>query len=270
MNLYISDLDGTLLNEKAKLSSKSTHLINKILSKNINFTIATARTPATVTDILNDINLSLPVIVMNGCAIYDIKENTYLFNNKLNPSLAKIIKEKIITLNISPFIYTLQNNHIFVYYNTLEHIFQQEFYNQRKISPFKTFVNKNLTNYNNILYFTILDCKTKIETLYEEIKNIKELTIIKYKDIYFEDCYVLEILDSKSSKATAINYLKQKYKFNKIISFGDNTNDIPMFNISDECYSVQNAVDTLKEISTGVIGLNTEDSVAKYIYNIIK
>ena len=38
-----------------------------------------------------------------------------------------------------------------------------------------------------------------------------------------------------------------------------------MFKIADECYAVKNAVPELKNIATGVIGANTEDSVAKYI-----
>ena len=71
----------------------------------------------------------------------------------------------------------------------------------------------------------------------------------------------------QSSKANGIKYLKKEYNFSKVISFGDNYNDIPMFNISDECYAVSNAVNSLKEISTGVIGSNIDDSVAKFILN---
>jgi len=50
-----------------------------------------------------------------------------------------------------------------------------------------------------------------------------------------------------------------------VISFGDAVNDIPMFEISDECYAVQNAVDELKAIATGVIGSNEEDGVARWL-----
>ena len=72
---------------------------------------------------------------------------------------------------------------------------------------------------------------------------------------------------SHTSKANAINYLKNKYNFNKLITFGDNVNDIPMFKISDECYAVANAVDELKKISTSTIDSNTNDAVAKFIHN---
>jgi len=51
----------------------------------------------------------------------------------------------------------------------------------------------------------------------------------------------------------------------RIISFGDGMNDIPLFEISDECYAVANAVPELKERATGIIGSNENDGVAKWL-----
>ena len=55
MNLYISDLDGTLLNNNAKLSDYTKSTLKELINKNLNFSIATARTPATVVPILSDL-----------------------------------------------------------------------------------------------------------------------------------------------------------------------------------------------------------------------
>lgn len=49
------------------------------------------------------------------------------------------------------------------------------------------------------------------------------------------------------------------------MSFGDAMNDIPMFEISDECYAVANAAEPLKALATGIIGSNEEDAVAKWL-----
>ena len=50
-----------------------------------------------------------------------------------------------------------------------------------------------------------------------------------------------------------------------MISFGDAVNDIPMFEISDEAYAVENAVEELKSYASGVILSNEEDGVAKWL-----
>ena len=62
-----------------------------------------------------------------------------------------------------------------------------------------------------------------------------------------------------------IQHLKKLLQCDRVISFGDALNDIPMFQASDQCYAVGNAVQPLKEIATGIIGSNQEDGVAKWL-----
>ena len=71
--LYITDLDGTLLNQNASISPYSEQVIKKIIKQGIHFTIATGRSPIRIFSILQNIPLKLPVILMNGAAIYDIE-----------------------------------------------------------------------------------------------------------------------------------------------------------------------------------------------------
>jgi len=49
------------------------------------------------------------------------------------------------------------------------------------------------------------------------------------------------------------------------VVFGDGKNDIDMFEMADECYAVENAVDELKALATKVIAGNNEDAVAKWL-----
>ena len=141
MNLYVSDLDGTLLNKDAKLSDYTKKKLNKLLiSNNLNFSIATARTPATAVPILSDININLPITVMNGAAIYDIKSNKYLSYNKIPLDIVEKILFILSKTKTPNFSYTLYNNHINVYYTKSDNPIEEKFINQRNNSPFKTFI----------------------------------------------------------------------------------------------------------------------------------
>ena len=51
----------------------------------------------------------------------------------------------------------------------------------------------------------------------------------------------------------------------RIISFGDSINDVPLFEMSDECYAVANAVEALKRVADDVIESNDEDGVARWL-----
>ena len=55
------------------------------------------------------------------------------------------------------------------------------------------------------------------------------------------------------------------YKGDYIVAFGDGMNDIDMFEIADEAYAVENAVDELKSIATGIIGSNNSDGVVRWL-----
>ena len=63
----------------------------------------------------------------------------------------------------------------------------------------------------------------------------------------------------------SLQKLKELWNCDKVVSFGDAINDIPMFEISDECYAVENAVDELKAHATGIIESNDNDGVAKWL-----
>ncbi|HEX9060214.1 MAG TPA: HAD hydrolase family protein, partial [Clostridia bacterium] len=69
-NLYISDLDGTLLNSSKEVSKYSKDIINALIKDGMKFSVATARTSGTVVKILSELNINVPLVLMNGVAIY--------------------------------------------------------------------------------------------------------------------------------------------------------------------------------------------------------
>lgn len=69
--LYVSDLDGTLLNSDALLNEDVPERLNRLIDKGLCFTVATARTYATVNSIVKDVHLTYPMILMNGVMLYD-------------------------------------------------------------------------------------------------------------------------------------------------------------------------------------------------------
>ena len=60
--IYISDLDGTLLRNDASLSSFSKNTLIELIDRGLIFTVATARSIASVREILRGLKLNLPVI----------------------------------------------------------------------------------------------------------------------------------------------------------------------------------------------------------------
>ena len=73
--LYISDLDGTLLNNSGHISENSLAILNGLSEKGLLFSIATARSIMTARDLLGALRLNAPIVLMNGVFLFDLKAN---------------------------------------------------------------------------------------------------------------------------------------------------------------------------------------------------
>ena len=66
MKIFISDLDGTLLDEKGCVPEKSVEILKRLEEKGVLFTVASARTPLSAAFILEPLRLRIPAILLNG------------------------------------------------------------------------------------------------------------------------------------------------------------------------------------------------------------
>jgi len=265
--LYISDLDGTLLNSRAELSNYTVETLNRLIESGGYFSVATARTAATALYILKDVKINVPIILMNGVLVYDIHAGQYIKKEVLSKQLAKQITAAIKKTGQTGLMYALSGNELRTYYERLDNEPINAFIEERRRKYNKPF--ERISDFDDvdgdIIYFCFLDDHKSIWRLYDEVKDIGGIRIEMYKDIYSEDLWYLEIFRETASKNNAAQFLRQKYGFEKLVCFGDNLNDLPMFAGCDECYAVANAKPELKERATAVIGSNDEDGVARFI-----
>ena len=274
MELFVTDLDGTLLNSNKEVSIKSTEILNKLIDNGVNFTVATARTPATVVDLLQDVNLKLPAVLMNGVLLYDIKEEKYINIKEIEKDIVDKVFNILNKFDKNAMVYGIRNNHLWVYHKEFEYSWEYDFYKERADRKQKTFLKvenyQECINESKVINFIVFDKYEKIKGIYDELKKIDEISVEYYEDIYEKGCYFLEAYSAEASKANGIKLLSDYIEHDKLICFGDNLNDIPMFELADECYATANAVERVKEISTDVIGSCDEDGVALFIENKLK
>lgn len=267
--LYISDLDGTLLNSDKAISEYTKKVVNIVIANGGYFTIATARTAVSTVNILAGLNINIPIVLMNGVAIYDLHSDKYIKTEALSEPTANAIIEVLKEHNVNGFMYAISNDKLIAYYDNLNSKALQAFHDERVKYYNKSFEQVgsllNKTMDNNIVYFTLMD---HYETLYEvcnELNQLPNVDVILYRNIYTENLWYLEILSNNASKCNAVRFIRERFRFDNIIGFGDNLNDISLFKACDESYAVSNAVDELKEKATGIIADNNSDGVARFI-----
>lgn len=267
-SLYISDLDGTLLQPNIELSSNTITTLNDLIEQGMIFSVATARSIASVKSILKDVKISVPIVLMNGVCIYDLSKNDYI-NVEILPKESKEMLMSVIKKHqLKGFAYTIKDGIMSTYYEDLNSNALQEFYQERvdrykkqfiQIEDFATLLNEPL------MYFSLLDHKEVLEPVFHTIQSIPNLNCVFYKDNYSPDLWYLETYSKTASKYHAVQFLREYLNLDHIVCFGDNRNDLPLFEASNYRIAVGNAVTELKEKADLVIGNNYDDGVSTWL-----
>ena len=265
--LYVSDLDETLLNTKGELSEYSVNTINKLIEKGEVFAYATARSLLRASSKTNKLNISNPVILHNGVFIMNTNTKEIVSSCVFSEEEIKTLKNLFNDSNIKPFIYSLINGEEKISYvhNSPVNEYVNNYLETRKGDIRLNPITEIEKLYLGVPYYCLsIGTESELTVIYDKIKNDNRFNCIVQKEPRKEE-YYCEIMPKLATKANAILTLKDILNCNKIVSFGDGLNDIPMFEISDECYAVENAVGELKNIATNIIDSNDNDGVAKWL-----
>lgn len=272
--LFVSDLDGTLLQPDATLSPKTVDLLNRSIASGKLFTIATARTPATVSEIIKDVDLRLPAVVMTGAALWDKRTNRYSNRKFINVDAVRDFVDLLHEQDFPIFHFTLDDEMINIYHigGRLNEI-EAEFVRQRLSSPYKRFHLKEdgagipALNPERTILFYGMQPTAHSEKVYGIAKGIAALRPQFYHDFYGPEVGILEAFSPVATKAEAVKQMKERTGADRVICFGDNINDLPMFEVADVAVAVGNALPEVKEKADMVIGENITDAVAEFIFN---
>ena len=270
--LYLSDLDGTLLRSDQRTSAYTNAVVNRLVDAGVHFSYATARSVDTAVGVTRGIEVDIPVIVHNGAFIVDSVTRRVLYSARFTPEEEREVFQAFFSRGLFPLCYAVIGG---------ENRFS---YLKEKCSPMQwAFVLSRMSNADDrrareifsekaalegdVYYFACIDGEEKLRPVYEALKD--RFRCIFSRDIY-TDAPWLEVMPKHASKASAAQILKEKLGCRRIVCFGDEVNDIPMFELADEKYAVRNAAPELKALATAVIGSNDEDAVAKWLEENVK
>lgn len=264
--LYVTDLDGTLLNRRDRINPESIKVINGLVKEGMLFTYATARSLVSATVVTQGLSMDIPIIAYNGAFIIHPSTGEILSKESFAEGEADRVMEVLEEHGISVLVYAYvegvekvswlvsrENEGIRRYLSLRK--------GDRRLRPVAT---REELYQGDKFYFTCIGEREELQPIYDIFSRDAGFRCIIQQELYRPE-YFCEIMPAGATKAKAILKLKKLWNCDRVVSFGDAVNDIPMFEISDECYAVENAVEELKAIATGVIGSNEEDGVAEWL-----
>ncbi len=265
--LYISDLDGTLLNSKAQLSAYSRETIAKLIDEGMMFTIATARSQSAV-DYVEQLGVKLPCVQLNGVLIYDSTTQTYVDSTPLDTDTARKIVDILHDFDRMSFVYKFDEDcGVNVEFERLSNQVETDFFNARKDQDYKSFrqiPTITVGDDEKVIYFTMVDTHERLQPIYNEIKKLPRAEATLYSDNY-SDLYFLEVFSADATKANGLAKIQSLCGAERVVAFGDNLNDVGMLKLADVGAVVGDGVEEVKQHADVIIGNSNEDGVAHYL-----
>lgn len=268
--LYVSDLDGTLLNSNALLNEDVPERLNRLIDKGLCFTVATARTYATVNSIVKDVHLTYPMILMNGVMIYDPVNKSCINAEIIERDSVEYILKGRKKFGVTGFAYALspENSKMATYYEKIATEHMEKFYVERRDvyhKPFSKVEQLEDILGEDIIYFSICYDEKVLRPFYEYLQKDEKLNLNFYKDVYGDGLWYLEISHKNASKYHGVQKLRTMLQPDAITGMGDNLNDLPLFEACDRCCAVGNAHEEVKERADYVLDTNLNAGVVKFL-----
>lgn len=178
--LYISDMDGTLLNDGGKVSRRSVEIINELIKNGMLFTVATARSAMSAAELLKDIDISVPAVLMNGVFLFDLKNKKAVTYHEIPKDAFFAITEIFVRRNKSPFVFFYGDDGKFtIEYTDFKLPIHRDFYEKRKGKFFGEF--KKVSEYEILddmhpVFISLSDGYDELKPIYDAAQKINGVT----------------------------------------------------------------------------------------------
>jgi Cof subfamily protein (haloacid dehalogenase superfamily) len=267
--LYVADLDGTLLGERAVLSAFTAASLEQLIADGVLITCATARSWVTVQRVLGSFRFRLPMVLNNGTFTYDATTATLLDQHVLAEPVARTILELCCKHGVAPIVYGMDGTTEQASWMPNRPAGAMDRYWADRPSDPRASPRSGWANLPTNSIFTIAATgpSKSLASLSDDIRlslaGATEVTV--QQDANHPEDTWLEAVPSGVSKAAAIQNVLPLAGANRLVVFGDNLNDLPLFAIADECYAVANAASAVRDAATAIIESNTNDGVARWL-----
>ena len=130
--------------------------------------------PAFFTLTMSQTMLSVPFIVMDGAAIYDANENTYLQAETLDTRESACLREHLDAIGLGYFLYTIHHGKVCIFHRGRLNTQEQAIFERMKRSPYRSYLEGEIYRDDEIVYLKIIDETDKIRVLAKRLAGYME------------------------------------------------------------------------------------------------
>jgi len=270
IKLIAFDYDGTLAQTNSLVSESEKQELKKLGEKGIVRVIATGRSLFSADEVMPP---DLPfdyLVFSSGVGVMEWKTRKIIHYNSLKADKAKKLSKWLIS-NEHDFMlhHPVPDNHNFYFFESGRN--NPDFF--RRIERYKKYAIpfKNLKEFKDVSQLLIVAEKYGSEWINKLKNEFSDLNIVRTTSPLDHKTMWIEIFPGNVSKASGIKFLAEKFgiQSNKIVTIGNDFNDLDMLSYFEHSFVVKNAPDELKrkfkclDCSGGTVVKELRESLTK-------
>ncbi len=269
--LFISDLDGTLLDAEARLSEFAREALTRIVEAGARFTVASARSVQSMRPILGDLPLRLPVIAMNGAFVSDLRTGVHELVEAAPTAALLPVLDAAAELGLEPFVTSFDGarDNLYIPEALNAGIAWYRDDRVRAADPrLRDGYQSRTWLGERIMSLTFIESRPRLDPLVRAVEAAGPALACAFTPhIYTSGWYWLTVHSGRASKDRAARALRDGHGMAglRLVAFGDQANDIPLLRSADHAVAVANADAEVRAVADEVIAANTEDAVPRYL-----
>ncbi|NLT84046.1 HAD family phosphatase [Coprothermobacter proteolyticus] len=261
IKLVLIDIDGTLVRDDKTLPAENEEAIKEALQSGVLVTLVTGRNYGAAKEIIDKLQLDVPVVLQNGAFIY-------------RPYSGEVIRKVGLTGDVAKRVIHLcrQGGTFYILYR--DFLMQKDMLiDQDYDGPFSMYLKRNAVRLDRVEDVTsfisgevaevaLLGNEDRILRVLRQLGDGDNFTVIK--SLTREDEAFYEIFGPKVGKGEALNYLCQHFGVSpeEVMFIGDAYNDIDIMLLVGFPVAMGNAVEEVKKFAKAVTKSNNEGGVA--------
>lgn len=252
--LVISDVDGTLLDENKQLTPGAPGAVQRLYAAGIRFTLASARPPQLVRDLVRELQVREPFACFNGALITG-PDGAVLRKLPMAPSDAQLVADQILKDGFDLWVWT--DNDWYVTNPTGPHVAHHESLMGSRASLLTT---RDMAQFVVLKLVGVSDDHDALARAEGEMVHLGGKSISATRS----SPYYLDVTDAGANKGAVVTMLSEMLQIptSQIATIGDMITDTLMFRKSGTSIAMGNAFDDVKALATNVTRSNQEDGFA--------
>ena len=163
--IFFLRMDDLAVDQFAQVPTTVLYRLQFLLQEGAHVCLIAEHAPAFQTTQLGSLRFNEPMIVMDGAAIYDANENTYLSLNTMEPAALRWLMKRLTDMNRSFFIYTVHRDRNCIFHHGAMTEMENAVYRLVKRSPYRYYLDDDHFSMTDVVYIKIVGERKDLEQI---------------------------------------------------------------------------------------------------------